>query len=342
MRKKLISKIVIILIIAILCTVGSAYAYNSYKYSEFTKVGESYLEKDEFNKAIQEFQKAKEYKKNEANNINEKIDNVNAIKTSKQNYEIGIEEFNNENYLEAVQYFKKVITQDKKRYALSKEKIDEYNDLYIEKLTDKAKKEAEEKNYEDAIETLQTILENFPENEEVSKLQSSFKSTLEEIKKEEERLRKEAEEKARLEALRKEEEARKNAEEAKKKAEEAKKKVNTITAVKNRNGYVFYKGDTSNSNNMIALISVLPIRYATQPTGAYIDVRGNEGEFTYKAIFHFNNGNYVKTGVPKSSSNFVPVGSKEASMGQKIKVDFYFTYKGKTYPLTQYYVHGQH
>lgn len=197
--KKIMSKCIIIAILAICVLIlgykGAVYAYNRYNYNKYYTQASELLSAEKYDEAILNFNKALEYDDKSLDKINNQVELAKQLKISKLNYEEGINLLNNKDYLKAIDKFKNVIKDDKKRYDLAKQKIKESSDYYIKENIEKAESLANEKKYSEAIKYLDIILDFDSSNEEAIQLKKEYNDMIKKI--EEERLKKLEEERLR-------------------------------------------------------------------------------------------------------------------------------------------------
>ncbi|HDK7166485.1 TPA: tetratricopeptide repeat protein [Clostridium botulinum] len=184
-----------IIILVILGGFGS-YKYTKYKdYKALLNKAEAYMEIENYDKAIENYEKTLDYKNNK--DIVDKINLAKEIKESKANYEKAIGLYNKKDYLAALESFKKVSKRDSKRFSLAQDKIKECIKIYVNENLDKAKALAKDKKYKEAYAYLDKVLSIDKENvvaknlkdqyiKEEKELQAEIKKAGEEAKKVEE------------------------------------------------------------------------------------------------------------------------------------------------------------
>jgi tetratricopeptide (TPR) repeat protein len=108
------------------------------------------------------------------------------LKQSKESFESGVNLIHEKKYIKAINDFKNVKDSDKKRYNQAQEKIKEASNLYIEDNIPKAKAEATNKQYDNAINILETILKFDSNNKETINLKDTYNLEIQKIRDEEE------------------------------------------------------------------------------------------------------------------------------------------------------------
>ncbi|MGO5065268.1 tetratricopeptide repeat protein [Clostridium sporogenes] len=227
--------IIISAVIILLITLGSfaCYKYTKYKdYKALLNKAEAYMEIENYDKAIENYEKTLDYKNNK--DVLDKINLAKEIKESKANYEKAMELYNKKDYITAMEFFKKVSKRDSKRFNLAQDKIKECIKIYINENLDKAKALAKEKKYKEAYVYLDKILSIDKENTVAKNLKDQYikeEKELQETQKAEENKRIEEEQKRQTEEKNKTKEESENSQAkvtTKKKAEEiVKNKVGT-------------------------------------------------------------------------------------------------------------------
>lgn len=102
--------------------------------------------------------------------IAQKRDEVKLLIESKENYEKGIENFEDEDYSSALEYLNKVSSKDKKRYDDAREKIKEIKKEVIKKANQKIKS----KDYEEALSIIEEYLDAEPDDSEILDLKEEI------------------------------------------------------------------------------------------------------------------------------------------------------------------------
>jgi len=200
-KKICIVSVVVLVIIAIPLSVY-AYNYNGYK-SDFNKAM-SQLNEEKYEEAISGFNKlSSTYFGKKDKDIKANIENAKKFKENKKTYDEALKLVNEKKYLEAMEIFKKIPKEDKKRVDLAKKKTDECKTLYIALNLENAKKEAKASKYDSALNYLTLVLNLDSTNKDATALKDEYTKAKEAV---ELKAKKEAEEKAR-----KEEEAKKAA-----------------------------------------------------------------------------------------------------------------------------------
>ncbi|NFH67626.1 tetratricopeptide repeat protein [Clostridium botulinum] len=197
--------IIIGAVIIFLVTLGGfgGYRYTKYKdYKALLSKAEAYMEIENYDKAIENYEKTLDYKNNK--DVLDKINLAKEIKESKANYEKAMESYNKKDYVGALELFKKVSKKDSKRFNLAQDKIKECIKIYVNENLDKAKALAKDKKYKEAYTYLDKVLSIDKENvvaknlkdqyiKEEKELQEEIKKAGEEVTKVEEEQKKETE-----------------------------------------------------------------------------------------------------------------------------------------------------
>lgn len=331
LKKKRNLFISVAILIALTLIPSVAYGYNSYSYKKHYNLGLENLKQDKYEEATAEFNKALEYKKSKANEINTQTTLIEILKQSKIDYEQGLALLGEKKYTEAITIFKKVVKEDEKRYSEAQGKISESKSLFTSENINKAKEEASNKRYQEAIKFLENVIAFDSSNSEASELKNQYTAEME--KEKAELAKKEIEEKAKKEA-------EKKAEEKVKKEEQKKPSTTTdkpssppseedIVAV--NNGFFAIKDA---EGNLKAVFGWVPgAGYMQSPEGVSFSVRGND--LDYEVAFHFIGGR-IATHKGKTSKDFVliPATYSEVSYRQEIKITITVVYKGKKYTDT--------
>ena len=145
---------------------GSVYAYNSYNYNKLYNSGQANIENEKYDEAMSSFNAALKYGKKYSEKISNQVSLAEDLKASKTIYESGLKLQNEKKYLEAVSIFENITKEDNNRYKLSKDRISECRNLYINENMENAKKEAVDKKYVEGIKFLDLALKIDPENEQ--------------------------------------------------------------------------------------------------------------------------------------------------------------------------------
>jgi len=355
MNKKI--KIIIIVIACLVITIPtSVYAYSYHSYKTDFKQAETLLSDERYDDAINAFQQLLTIRfiKPDKSIIDERVNLASTLKLSKETYVASVKLYEDKKYLEAIDCFKNVKESDIIRFSQSQERIKEASNLYITDNINKAKAEADNEKFENAITFLDTVLKFDQSNQEATNLEDAYNKAIQRIKEEAE-ARKKAEEdaikkaeeaikKTEEEAIKKTEEAKQNVEEEEVKTQEAlKASQNTSTNVdsavtENNPGYTVTANDgwfSVKYNPSVRTLDGFGIRYmdtSTQPNGIYYKFLSySNNSVSYEITFHLPSGDKKQSGVSSGEFRLLP---EWVPMGQQITIDISAIYKGKTYTTT--------
>ncbi|EJO5346564.1 tetratricopeptide repeat protein [Clostridium botulinum] len=185
-------------IISLLIIVGlGSYKYTKYReYKTLLNKAEAYMEIENYDKAIENYEKTLDYKNN--NDLIDKINLAKELKESKVNYEKAMELYNKKDYVGALGFLKKVSKKDNKRFKIAEDKIKECLKTYVNENLAKAKDLAKDKKYKEADVYLDKILSIDKDNLVAKALKEQYikedKDLKEEVKKAEENQKNQAQE----------------------------------------------------------------------------------------------------------------------------------------------------
>jgi tetratricopeptide (TPR) repeat protein len=169
------------LFISLLIAVGvpsSTYAYNIYNYYKYIAEGRQMIDKDNLEAAKESFNRAAGYSSKNNSEIEKNIKEIEIIQKSKSDFEASVKLMNEKKYLEAIDSLKQVSKVDKLRYEDALNKINQCRDQYIGENIDKARIEAESKNYDAAIAILDTVIRFDSSIKEVPELKAQYENEL--------------------------------------------------------------------------------------------------------------------------------------------------------------------
>jgi serine/threonine-protein kinase len=170
---------------------GIIYSYKlpQHKLERQLKLGNKYLEEEKNEEAILAFTKAIEiepktidgrvglataYMETKQLANADKVNLLNELKVSEENYNIALKLMDNKKYIDAIDSFNKVMPDDVDIYVDSQNKVKECLSLYISENLEKVKNETLNNNYKGAINYLDLILKYDPKNSEAQKLKTEY------------------------------------------------------------------------------------------------------------------------------------------------------------------------
>lgn len=195
-RKIFVAILVTLIFIAVPSIV---YAYDMYNYMKHYKLAEKALADERFDEAIAYLQRSQEYYNRNRENTEELMEQASLLKEAGTKYQQGLQLQKEKKYLEAVEVFKKIPIGDNRYFNEGQRSIQICIGEHISSIIAKAKAEADNKNYDSAINLLNSVLEIDTEQQEAKLLKEQYAGLILEIKQAEE-ARKIAEAKAKAEA----------------------------------------------------------------------------------------------------------------------------------------------
>ena len=299
------------------------YSYNSYKIN--LKHAETLLNEEQYDESISAYLSLKSSKffSGDSGLIDSRVQLASELKQSKEDFNKAVKFFDEKKYVEAVDSFKKVKESDKERYANAQEKIKETSNLYITENIAKAKEEAVNNKYDNAVSFLDTVLKFDQNSEEATSLKDTYNKEIQRIKDEETKAQAE---KAQVSQKQTADTLTKGPSNSK----------NSVSDPVNNSGYTV----TSNGNGWFSvhLNSGVPtpegfgfrmLMYGAQPSGINYNFLGNNVQ--YEITFHLPTGDVKDRGVSSGEIRLVPTRLIDVPKDQAIKIDISSTYKGKTY-----------
>jgi len=179
--------ILITIVIALLISLG-LYRYNKVEaYNRVLATANNYMEKGEYEKAIDSFKESLNYK--EDKEIDKKIKEAQDLKHSQKVYNEAVNLLENKKYEEALEKLSSIDENKGKVYILAKDKIDGC----INELIDLANEEFKKKNYDSFNKYLDIVLKYDKDNEKALDIRNNIKTKIEEKKNNEEKLKKQQE-----------------------------------------------------------------------------------------------------------------------------------------------------
>ncbi|MCE7700059.1 MAG: hypothetical protein K8E24_014960, partial [Methanobacterium paludis] len=186
----------------------------------------------------------------------------------------------------------------------------------------KAKYQAEIKNYNEAINFLNAVLNFDSTYKEASDLKDQYNKEIQRIKLEEES---------------KKDAAEKNNSTSTVKTKTAVNQSNVTSSsasgytVKSSNGYFEVWKDNSNDTLKIPaeMFGLIYIHYGADPLGIYYRFGGNN--ISYEITVHLPTGTVKQSGISTSQVRLIPAAPKDVPYGVSIQIDVSVVYKGKTY-----------
>lgn len=176
--------VLIAIIIALVISLG-LYRYNRVQaYNRVISTANNYMEKGEYDKAIEGFKESLNYKKDKE--IDKKIKVAQELKNSRNVYDEAIKLLENKKYEEALNKLTSIDEDKEKVYVLAKDKIDEC----INELINLANEDFKKENYEQANKYLNIALKYDKENKKAINIRNDIKNKIEEKKHNEEKNRK--------------------------------------------------------------------------------------------------------------------------------------------------------
>jgi tetratricopeptide (TPR) repeat protein len=173
--KKHIKKIIAASIVALVIGVpGSLYSYNSYNYNRYFSQAQKLIEREKYDEAESSFNNALKYNKKQSPAVREHINSIAKLKEYKNIYDSGLNEMENNRYIEAANIFEFIKEDGGAIYNKAQEKTVEAKNLFITESLEKANKLATEKNFLEGINHLDAALKIDSENGEVLKAKSEY------------------------------------------------------------------------------------------------------------------------------------------------------------------------
>jgi tetratricopeptide (TPR) repeat protein len=303
---------------------SAVYGYNYYQYNKFINSGDALLNNDNFDDAIKSYNDASKYMKKKSNQVNEKINLSNNLKTSKSNYEEGIKLASEKKYIESSEVLAKVLKEDDKRYSSAQEKIKENKDSFISTNLSLAKEEAKNSKHAEAISYLDKIIKFDSSNKEVQGLKEEYNKNIQ----------------ANNEAAAKKEEQKKM--DSSISQNQAKQQVSNtsypIARKVTRGIEIIERKEEENDN--LAGPTIIASVYAHS---GYIYFRVTSERTTstisYKAIFHLKEKEVVYTDIASNDLKFITPDPEDIPKRVSTPVDFEINYKGKIYKFTESFIY---
>jgi tetratricopeptide (TPR) repeat protein len=176
-----ISVISVIVVVAIACGGFGIYKYSETQtYNNLIATANKDMDQGEYEQAIALFNQSLQYKDND--NVKNNIKLATYLKEGKSTFDEGAQLMNNKNYLEAIEEFKKVNSEDDKLYSNAQKKIEECENQYIAQniqLTSIAVKNAK---YDEANKYLGDILKLDTNNSEAKQLKDDVEKAIQKEK----------------------------------------------------------------------------------------------------------------------------------------------------------------
>ncbi|OBR91419.1 hypothetical protein CLRAG_29860 [Clostridium ragsdalei P11] len=180
--KKNIIIILSILIIGSMISLGFYYFDKIRPYENILLSANKAMTAENYDEAINLYTEAETYKK--TSDIDSKIQLAGILKKSKLNYKLGIQKMDNKDYLNAVDYLKKVNRQDSKRYNTALNKINKCKKLYISDNFAKAKGSLNNNKFDDANKYLNNISKIDDNNSCIKELKNDIAKAIQKQKEE--------------------------------------------------------------------------------------------------------------------------------------------------------------
>ncbi|APQ77469.1 TPA: hypothetical protein PTW06_001840 [Clostridium botulinum] len=176
--------ILITIVIALLISLG-LYRYNKVEaYNRVVEAANNYMEKGEYDKAIDSFKESLNYK--EDKEIDKKIKEAQQLKNSQKVYNDAVNLLEDKKYEEALEKLSSIDENKGKVYILAKDKIDGCMGELINLANEEFKKE----DYYSANKYLDMVLKYDKDNEKALDVRNNVKTKIEEKKNNEEKLKK--------------------------------------------------------------------------------------------------------------------------------------------------------
>lgn len=274
-------KTILISIVAIIIVIIGLLAYYQYKninYNANVTNAEKSFNNDKFTEAKQYYSQALKYKYNV--DIEAKVNLCDQMDGSLNSFNVANQYMNNKDYFKAYDIFKSVLPEDKKRYKIAQERIEESSKLYIDKTINDAKDSADKNNLDDAISKLNAIFQVDANNTTVNNLLAQYKKIKED----------------QADALRKAEEEKQKQEEQKKQQDEINNARNIIRVKKittskpnSAGGVDLYITWTNKSNKTIKYVTFKVTPYNAVGDAQYCAIR-NYSQVSVQVTGPINSG----------------------------------------------------
>lgn len=329
MKSKKIKIIVALLIVFTVAVPASVYGYSYNSYKTNLKHAETLLSEEQYDDSVTAFLslKSSKFSNDDIDFIDSKVQLASELKQSKEDFDTAVKLFDEKKYIEAIDSFKNVKESDKERYVQAQEKIKEASNLYITENIAKAKEEAANNKYDNAVGFLDTVLKFDQNNEEAASLKDKYNKEIQRIKDEETKAQAEAVQVSQKQSTSTSISSSSNS-------------TNSISTPVNNSGYtVTPNGEGWFSVHLNSGISIptegFGLRSATfapQPDGIYYAfVGGGNNTVKYEITFHLPTGDVKESGVSSGEMKYISASSVDVPKDQVIKIDIAAIYKGKTY-----------
>lgn len=182
-KRKLLKTPIIILIIVIAVAIILPFSVKTKRQRNFNKylsLAESSMQDERYNDAIVYYTYALKYN-NESEEVKNRIIYAKKNLDSKNAFDNGIKKSYNGEYMEAMEFFALVSTEDKERYEIAKKKMEQCKKSYIDRIIEEAKKEAQNSNYEVAIGKIDEVLRTDSLNQEALALKNEYTIIIQKI-----------------------------------------------------------------------------------------------------------------------------------------------------------------
>jgi tetratricopeptide (TPR) repeat protein len=172
----IISSLAIVIITSV---VFGAYKYTkNNEYNDLIESANMYMEKGEYDKAIDLFKQSLSYKDDE--NIENSIKLTESLAEIKNIYYEGIKLMDEKKYLEAIEQFKQIGTESDEFYKEAQDRINECNEEYIALNISEASISLEADKYDEANKYIEEVLKIDKDNEEAKNLKDIIDKKIQE------------------------------------------------------------------------------------------------------------------------------------------------------------------
>lgn len=316
-----------LLIVFTVAVPTSVYGYSYHSYKTNLKHAETLLNEEQYEESISAYLslKSSKFSSGDSGIIDSGVQLASELKQSKEDFNKAVKLFDEKKYIEAIDSFRKVKESDKERYDNAQEKIKETSNLYITENIAKAKEEAVNNKYDNAVSFLDTVLKFDQNNEEATSLKDTYNKEIQRIKDEETKAQAEVAQVSQ----------KQTADTSTKSLPNSKNSVSTPV---NNSGYTV----TSNGDGWFSVhlnsgvptpegFGVAYMMFGPQPDGIYYKFVGLGNTVQYEITFHLPTRDVKDRGASSGEIRLVHARLVEVPKDQSIRIDISATYKGKTY-----------